>query len=544
MKNCSIVRLFGLLDCLIVGALTLTVVAAESPTVAKYRTLKEELLTCPENVFEAKRAEMLKFLADPGETNPVRLVEFYLDVVNRDQQGIFEKPDCWALAEKASKLSAAARSKYCQNRLWMLGQTMRGRWGGTLDPKWSYEGRLKFAEEVMNDPLLNDAYLKAQARNYKFEALRLLGRDRELLAYFDAELAKAKTDVERAEVLNARAAYYLESAKRYQDKSEPSVLKKALADLTATTVTNGVYRDKRDYGRKLVLKADVELQLGQLAEANATLDRYFDEFPDNGAMRKDVEVKLGEVAYAAKDYATAVRYWAPYVKGWKENVPATERYVRALFALGRFNIDPQGCPGIVFAGPYAGERPKKAQYVCRARNAFEEYLKTKFGKGEGSRDGDDGIRGEVVAAVEASDAVGRGTRYLLRVEADGGPAVGVPAVGEGTQQMLRVAVRLVEVSLLELLDDHLLLHLHAVVGQRDATHTVGFQAEGRLDVALGHGDVERREVAVRESVVFAANQLHLRIVVGDAGRTFVHQMLKQMSPAGVGRILIARPYLI
>lgn len=332
MKDCPVVRSF---ICLISGALTLAVAAAESPTVAKYRTLKEELLTCPENAFEAKRAEMLKFLADPGETNPVRLVEFYLDVVERDQQGIFEKPDCWALAEKASKLSAAARSKYCQNRFWMLGQSMHGKWGGTLDPKWSYEGRLKFAEEVMSDPLVTDAYLKSQARNYKFEALRLLGRDQELLAYFDAELAKAKTDAERAEVLNARAAYYLESAKRYQDKSEPSVLKKALADLAMTTVTNAVYRDKRDYGRKLVLKADIELQLGQLAEASVTLDRYFDEFPDNGAMRADVEAKLGEVAYAAKDYATAVRYWAPYVKGWRQNVPATERYVRALFALDR-----------------------------------------------------------------------------------------------------------------------------------------------------------------------------------------------------------------
>ena len=78
MKDCPVVRSF---ICLISGALTLAVAAAESPTVAKYRTLKEELLTCPENAFEAKRAEMLKFLADPGETNPVRLVEFYLDVV-------------------------------------------------------------------------------------------------------------------------------------------------------------------------------------------------------------------------------------------------------------------------------------------------------------------------------------------------------------------------------------------------------------------------------------------------------------------------------
>ena len=331
MKNCSIVRLF---DCLIVGVLALGGGAAESPAVAKYKALKEELLTCPESAFEAKRAEMLKFIANPGETNAAKLVEFYLDVVGRDTQGIFEKPDCWALAEKASKASVAARTKYCQSRFWSLNFAMRDRWGGTLDPKWSFEGRLKFAEEVMRDPLVG-TLLHDQARGVKFEALRLLGRDKELLAYFDAELKSAKTDAERAAVLNARADYYLEAAKRYQDKSESSVLEKARADLAATTVTNGVYRDKRDFGRKLVLKADAELQLGLLKEANATLDRYFEELPDNGAMRMDVEVKLGEVAYAAKDYSAAVRCWAPYVRGWERNVKATERYVRALFALGR-----------------------------------------------------------------------------------------------------------------------------------------------------------------------------------------------------------------
>ena len=55
----------------------------------------------------------------------------------------------------------------------------------------------------------------------------------------------------------------------------------------------------------------------------------------------------------------------------------------ALFALGRFNINPKGAAGIAFAGPFAGPKPKKSQYVCRARNSFEEYLKAKFGKGEG-----------------------------------------------------------------------------------------------------------------------------------------------------------------
>lgn len=53
----------------------------------------------------------------------------------------------------------------------------------------------------------------------------------------------------------------------------------------------------------------------------------------------------------------------------------------ALFALGRFNVE-RGGGGIAFAGPFVGKRPKR-QYVCRPRNSFEEYLKAKFGEGDG-----------------------------------------------------------------------------------------------------------------------------------------------------------------
>lgn len=308
--------------------LSATAAGRQSALAERYNALKAELLTCEENVFEAKRAEMLKFIANPGETNADALVEFYLGVVNKDRQQIFEKPDCWALAEKCSHQSRRARGRYLGARLW--GMSFHAQ---SLDPRFTYEGYLAIAEETMKDPLVPDLY--GVARGVKFEALRLLGRDRELLAFFESELAACKTDAERAVIRNARADYYLKAAQRWHDKSEPSLLKKAVADLAWTTQTNGYYRDAREFGRKLVLKGDAELQLGLHKVARATLMRYFDVFPDNGAMRRDVEVKLGEVAYAEKDYAMAVRYWAPYVKGWERDVKATERYVRALFALGR-----------------------------------------------------------------------------------------------------------------------------------------------------------------------------------------------------------------
>ena len=299
----------------------------------RYQALKEELLTCEENVFAAKRDEMLGFLARPGETNALALVTFYLDVVNKDRQGVFAKPDCWALAEAVSRQSAAARRKYVQSRFWALNFSMQDRWGGAVDPAWTYEGRLAFAEEVMKDPLVPDCY--AQARSAKFEALRLLGRDDELLAFFAAELAAATSPMARAALLNERADYYRAAARRYQDKSEPTLLAKARADLLETTESPDVYRDKREFGRRLVQLADVDIQLGDLYAARVALEKYVAVLPDGGRMRAEVDVKLGEVAYAEKDYAEAVCLWAPYAKGWQRDIEKTERMARALFALGR-----------------------------------------------------------------------------------------------------------------------------------------------------------------------------------------------------------------
>lgn len=55
----------------------------------------------------------------------------------------------------------------------------------------------------------------------------------------------------------------------------------------------------------------------------------------------------------------------------------------AIFALGRFNENPKGVAGIIFEGPRSDAKPKKPQWVCRARNPYEEYLKTRFGAGTG-----------------------------------------------------------------------------------------------------------------------------------------------------------------
>ena len=64
-----------------------------------------------------------------------------------------------------------------------------------------------------------------------------------------------------------------------------------------------------------------------------------------------------------------------------ERIPAG-RY--ALFALGRFNSDPQGVVGIDFVGPTANGKKLgkngRGAYVCRYRNVLEDYRKAGYGR--------------------------------------------------------------------------------------------------------------------------------------------------------------------
>lgn len=143
---------------------------------------------------------------------------------------------------------------------------------------------------------------------------------------------------------------------------------------------------------------------------------------------------------------------------------------------------------------------------------------------DGACDCEDGVRGVVIAMVEGTDVVGGGLLDVRRLYADGGPAVGVDTECQGAQQVLHIAVGLVEVALLEFLYHDLFLHLDALLVEGDAAHAVGLKEKQFLHVDARHSDVEGGDVVVREGIVLAAGQLHLGVVVGHAGRAFKHQM--------------------
>lgn len=73
----------------------------------------------------------------------------------------------------------------------------------------------------------------------------------------------------------------------------------------------------------------------------------------------------------------------------------------------------------------------------------------------------DGIVGGIVAVEEFAHLVERGLLDVRKVLADGRPLIGVEAIGQRTEQMAHVAIRLVEAALLELLHHHTALHFEA-----------------------------------------------------------------------------------
>ena len=293
---------------------------------ARYNELKEEALTCPDNAFKAKRAELLKFIASPGETNPLALVEFYVDVVRKDNQGIFEKPDVFALAKKVAGDNLAARQKYCHARFEAFRWAMIGH-GAGIDKAWSTESRLAFAEEVMADETLN---LRAAARDEKIECLKQLGRYGDCAAFITDEIAKADAPWAKTDLYAKLSDFYVWNAARYFSDPDKATLEKAAEAMRKATENPADYRDKRRYPDNLVKLADLEWKLGRKVEARAALDKA-EEFEKK--VSADVAGKRGDFAFAEGDYAAAADHWLPVADKWRWEKRVN--LVRALYASGR-----------------------------------------------------------------------------------------------------------------------------------------------------------------------------------------------------------------
>jgi len=156
------------------------------------------------------------------------------------------------------------------------------------------------------------------------------------------------------------------------------------------------------------------------------------------------------------------------------------------------------------------------------------------------RDRQNGVRRAVVGAVEGLDVRERGSGDMVGRQADGRPAVGVDLVGERPQQHRLVAVGLVEVSLAELLDHHLLLGFELGGGDVESLHAVAFEPEGRFEVVLRERDVEIRVVVVGEGVVVARSHLHRKVEILHGARSAEHQVFEQVGESRACGVFVAR----
>ena len=117
-------------------------------------------------------------------------------------------------------------------------------------------------------------------------------------------------------------------------------------------------------------------------------------------------------------------------------------------------------------------------------------------------------------------------------------------VDHPAQQHPHVAVRLVQIALVELFDYHVFLRLQGVGRYVQSGHAVCFEPKGGFYVVLRQGDVVVRVVVVREGVVLAASHLQRQIEVGDLLGAAEHQMLEKVRKPRMVGIFVACAYAV
>lgn len=291
----------------------------------EYADRLQELLTCEDGLFEAKRAEMLAFVQNPGITNGDQHVEFLLATVQKDGQRVFEKPDCWALAEKVASTDASgqARSRFLNMKASNFNSYFNSR--DFPGRRWSPEARLEFAAELMKD-----AGYYSLGRIQKLEALKALGRNDEFVAFANEEFEKVTRPADKAELCMRIAELHKGAARRYYDKPEPSELKKAIAAVDRLLAIENIGKD-RICRRAAMLAAEASFQLEDFAKTKDYVAKA--KAFDNDKFTIDCADLLGKVAFAEEDYGAAADLWLECIqnKGRIDNA----QLVRALYGADR-----------------------------------------------------------------------------------------------------------------------------------------------------------------------------------------------------------------
>ena len=158
--------------------------------------------------------------------------------------------------------------------------------------------------------------------------------------------------------------------------------------------------------------------------------------------------------------------------------------------------------------------------------------------------GKDGVVRGIEAEKEILNLIESGVFDVCRFFADGRPLVRMGLVGEVSHQMSHIAVRLVQIALLELFNDHMALYFQALFAEIEGEHAVAFQPESRFCILLGQGDVVIGDVVVGPCIVLASRILDMCVVVGDVDGTSEHQVFEQMCETCVFGVFITGTHII
>ena len=188
--------------------------------------------------------------------------------------------------------------------------------------------------------------------------------------------------------------------------------------------------------------------------------------------------------------------------------------------------------------------------VARLYISARDRTEPLFGQGHGifetdvSGYGQDGVVRRIETEEEILHFVQRGVFDVTGFLTDGWPLIRVILVYQTSYQVPDIAIRLVQVTLLELFDHYIALYLEAPFAEIEREHAVAFQPETYFHVLTGKGDVVVGDVVVGPRIVFSTGALHVSIIVWNVYRATEHQVLEEVGKAGVFGVLVACSHVV
>lgn len=268
----------------------------------------------PEKGIAAMRAALASRDIKPGKR--LELVERYAD------WGFERGFDAEAEMRKCADGDAELLSEVLRRVVQRIGRAQRGA-GAKLKYSMSHEHVVELCDEALALPVERNREGFAEEKAKALEAMERYGEAEQIY------LAQAATtdDRVRARWCQKLGDYYVRTAERYYQPSDPTTLRKAIA-----AFTNAAILSPGDQGplRKI---ADAALRLRDYDLAREATGKQvpLNKGVANGAM----EAVLGRCDYEQGDYEGAIRHYGAFPKELRRE--ECERYARALFACGRYD---------------------------------------------------------------------------------------------------------------------------------------------------------------------------------------------------------------